>query len=100
MKLERLEKLNKIVEKILEDDRYARENDVYLTLKVIQKIYPEDIGNTFENVMMKISGQKLSFESITRCRRKIQENRPELKDRKTAEIRDSEQIEFIEFNRN
>lgn len=41
----------------------------------------------------------ISFESITRARRKVQNKYPELKDREMAEIRDREQEEYIKYSK-
>ena len=40
-----------------------------------------------------------SFESVTRCRRHIQEQMPELKDKETAEARQNEQYEFYKYSK-
>lgn len=40
-----------------------------------------------------------SLESITRCRRKIQEQNPELRDAAADKVRAEEEQEFIEYSR-
>lgn len=99
MKIERLRKLEKTVEDILRKDKLARKDDCYLILEVIRRIYPFEVGKTFANVMFNAKSKGISFESITRARRKIQKKYPELKDDETAELRDAEQEEYVKFSR-
>ena len=99
MKLPRLIKLREIVEEILRKDTLARVNDSYLILKVIEKLYPDEIGKSFAQVMFSAGIRGVSFESITRVRRKIQQKHPELRDEETATYRNEEQEEYIQFSR-
>lgn len=99
MKKAELQSLKKVVEEILEKDKLARKDDCYLILEVIRKLYPFEVGKTFANVMFNAKSKGISFESITRVRRKIQKRYPELKDKETAELRDVEQKEYIEFSK-
>lgn len=39
----------------------------------------------------------ISFESITRCRRKVQEERPELRDKETINYRSKKKKEYLNF---
>ncbi len=57
MKLEKLMRLDKIVEQILKEDPLAREDDCYLILKVVQKTHPDLVGTTFANVMIRYALQ-------------------------------------------
>lgn len=54
-------------------------------------------GTTFANVMFNAKNRKLNFESIRRCRQRIQAKRPELKDTKTADARYEEQNEYERY---
>ena len=99
MKIARLKNLEKIVTEILQDDELARKDDCYLILEVIRKLYPFEVGKTFANVMFNAKSKGISFESITRARRKIQRKFPELKDKEISEIRNAEQDEYIEFSK-
>lgn len=99
MKKVRLKKLTEVVEEILRTDELARKDDCYLILEVIRRIYPFEIGKTFANVMLGAQEKGISFEGITRARRKVQQKYPELKDRKTEEIRKKEEEEYREFSR-
>lgn len=77
----------------------AREDDCYLILQVITKLYPNEICKMFTTVMFNAKRKGISFESITRCRRKIQEKNPELRDEVTAKKRDEKQKEYIKYSR-
>ena len=99
MKIARLKNLEKTVEEILRTDKLAQKDDCYLILEVIRKIYPFEVGKTFARVMFDAKSKGISFESITRARRKLQKKYPELKDEETAEIRDKEQQEYIEYSK-
>lgn len=77
----------------------AREDDCYLILQVITKLYPNEICKMFTTVMFNAKSKGISFESITRCRRKIQEKNPELRDKKTTEKRKEKQREYIKYSR-
>ena len=43
MKVNKLKNLEKIVEGIIRNDKLAREDDCYLILKVVEKIYPNEV---------------------------------------------------------
>lgn len=94
-----LKRLEEIVEEILRNDQLAREDDCYLILQVISKIYPYEIGKRFETVMFNAKNKGISFESITRCRRKLQERNPELRDEKTVKKRNEKQKEYIKYSK-
>ena len=78
MKLYKLISLEKTVEEILRKEPLAREDDCYLIFKVVQRTNPELAGATFANVMFNAKAKGISFESITRARRKVQRKHPEL----------------------
>ncbi len=94
-----LKRLEEIVEEILRNDQLAREDDCYLILQVISKIYPYEIGKRFETVMFNAKNKGISFESITRCRRKLQERNPELRDEETVKKRNEKQKEYIKYSK-
>ncbi len=98
MKLGKLLQVEKIVEEILRKEELTRVDDCFLILRVIQKMYPEFTGRSFAYVMMNGKKHGISFESITRARRKVQKKHPELVDKKTEETREAEQLEYMEFN--
>ena len=97
--MQKLIKVEEVVEQILRQDKYSRNNDIYLILKYITKVYPYEVGKRFEEAMTNVSKKGLSFESITRARRKIQNKYPELKNDKVANFRDKKQKEYIEYKK-
>lgn len=97
MKINKIKNVEKIVKEILEKDELARRDDCYLILKVIEKLYPMEVGKTFYSVMIGATSKGISFETITRARRKIQSKNPWLKDEEISKIRDEEQKEYIEY---
>ena len=88
-------RIKKAVYEILQEDEYARKDDNYLILKVIQKLEPDLIGTTFVNVMTRIKFRGISFEGITRARRKFFEEHPELKEEKAETARRKKEEEYI-----
>lgn len=97
MKLDKLIKLDKLVEEILKEDKLARKDDCYLILKVVQSTHPNLAGTTFANVMFNAKSKGISFESITRARRKVQQRNPELINEEVEGIRQAEQLEYMEY---
>ena len=95
----KLNKISNIVLRVLEENQEARKNDFVLYGYVCDKlgvITNFDFRTTLQNSFM--FGLP-SFESITRARRKLQAQYPELKDSRTAKIRAEEQEEYREFAR-
>lgn len=81
---------------ILWQDELARKDDCYLIMRVVQEIEPELAGQTFANVMTEAKYKGISFESITRARRKYMNDHPELKDAKTEKARREEEEVYRE----
>ena len=81
---------------ILEHYPTARENDRWLIKVLYQKFYNVHFYDAFGDVVM---NEKLpSFESIRRCRQKIQEEDESLRGGKESEkARLEKQVEYIEF---
>lgn len=100
MKTHKLIKLTETIKEILEQDELARKDDCYLVLKVLERTHPQEVGKTFAQVMLNAKKNKINFESIRRCRQKVQEKHQNLKDSKTAEARFEEQSEYQRFARN
>ena len=61
--------IKKTVYKILQEDEYARANDGYLIMRVVQELEPDLAGTAFVNVMNNLSFKGISCETITRKRR-------------------------------
>ena len=49
--------------------------------------------------MFNAKNKGISFESITRCRRKLQEKNPELRDEETVRKRNKKQEEYIKYSK-
>ena len=90
--------IGKVVNKILVEDAYARKDDDFLMLKVVQELRPDIAGTTFANVMLNLKNcskdKQISLESITRARRKWQEENPELKDSEAENARRIEEENY------
>ena len=97
--MKKLKKLEVIVEEILRNDELSRKDDCYLILQVVRRLYPYDVGEKFETVLFNAKNKGISFESITRIRRKLQEKNPELKDEETAKKRNIIQNEYIKYSK-
>lgn len=90
-----MKKLETIVKTLLEDYPIMRGNDNALIAGVFWLIDPELMKMSFKEVL-KMKGLP-SFESITRARRKVQENNPILTDEKSRKIRQKEEREYREY---
>lgn len=87
------------VKEALINNKEARGDNFILYAEVLRKFASID-RLTFEEVCLYHKRLGIpSLETITRCRRKIQERCPELKDEKAAEIREKEELEFEEYSR-
>lgn len=88
----------KMTRKILLEEPYSRENDGYLIKRVIEELEPDLYKKDFKKIMDNIQYTGISFESITRARRKFFEENPNLKVKK-AEIarREKEEEYFLEY---
>lgn len=90
--------IKKTVYKILSNEPYSRENDGYLIMRVIQELEPAMFKNDFEEVMQNLRVKGISFEGITRARRKFFEENPNLKIKKAEEARRKKEEEyFLEY---
>ena len=97
--MKKLLRIEEIVEQILREDIYSRSNDIYLILRYVLKVYPYEAGKKFEKVMTNMEKKGLSFESITRARRKIQNKYPEKKKKKISNFRYEKQKDYIDYSR-
>lgn len=89
-------KVKKVVYKILQEYELAREDDCYLIMRVVEILEPHLSATAFTTVMMNLKYKGISFESITRARRKFFEENPEYKPMKITEIRKKEEQKYIE----
>lgn len=89
--------LEPVVEEVLKTNESARKDDFILIEKVIEKlgINPEI---SFKSILLFHNELNVpSFETITRCRRKLQEKYPELKDEETALFREEKVEDFVQY---
>ena len=92
--------IKKTVYRILEQDSYARTDDNYLIMRVVQQLEPELAGTSFVNVMQGLKYKGISFEGITRARRKFLEEYPEFKDSEITLVREKEEENyFMEYSK-
>ena len=92
--------IKKTVYKILQEDSYAREDDNYLILRVVQELEPAIAGTAFSNVMQQLKFRGISFEGITRARRKFFEENPQLKVENVEKARrEKEEEYYLEYSR-
>lgn len=90
----------KMTRKILLEEPYSRENDGYLIRRVIEELESNLYKKDFEKIMDNIQFTGISFESITRARRKFFEENPNLKVEKTEIARrEKEQEYFLEYSK-
>ncbi len=88
--------LEPIIEEILITNPESRKDDFIVLYEVLKKFVDTDLPLRYVFKMHKELGVP-SLESITRCRRKIQERHIELKYRPTVEIREKEEKAFVDL---
>jgi len=94
----KLRELEPVVKTVLENYPDSRKNDNILILRVLSAMLPEIAQMTFQSVMLCRSQLGLPVdESITRCRRKLQNDFPELRDQHTTDLRVEEQEGYIKY---
>ena len=96
--MEKLKKITQIVLKILSEDEEARKNDMHLSLKVHEFIYPGIKDMPLHEVLDLINlGALPNWECIGRARRKMQERHPELRDEFVSDLRYAEEEKYRQF---
>lgn len=89
-----------IVYSILEKDKLAREDTMYLIQQTIIKMLDVNQGTAFGIVIQGMKYKGISFEAITRAKRKFLEEYPELVEEDAEQIRRQEQQEYeYEYSR-
>lgn len=84
----------------MQNDEYARGDDNYLILRVVQELEPSIAGTAFSNVMQQLSFRGISLEGITRSRRKFFEEYPSLKIEKAEKARrEKEEEYYLEYSK-
>ena len=79
--------IGRTTREVLLEEPYSRENDGYLIRRVIEILEPDLYKKDFKKIMDNIQFTGISFESITRARRKFFEENPNLKTEKTEKAR-------------
>lgn len=97
--MSRLNKLEPVVKKVLTEHEETRSDDFKLIFAVYRELdFFHTTKELFCEIMLNHKLYKLpSFESITRCRRKLQNDYPELANEKTKEKRLNETAEYIDY---
>ena len=92
--------IKRTVYKILAEDEYARANDNYLIVRVVQELEPNLAGTSFIQVMNNLNYKGISMEGITRARRKYFEEYPyEKVDKAEKARRKEEENYFMEYSK-
>lgn len=93
-----LQTIENVVLEVLEAYPNARKDDYILMYFVCRKMCKNVIPYSFGSVLLDHKELKLpNWKSIERARRKIQANRPDLVNAKTAAIRHEEEKEYIDY---
>lgn len=90
-----------IVKNILETNKEARENDNLLYIEVVYAINPNLVTSNFRYVFENARDLGIPpFESVSRSRRKLQEQHEELRaSKKMQEAREDKQEEILDYVR-
>ena len=89
-----------VVYSILRKDKLAREDTMYLVQQTIMQMLDVNQGTAFGIVIQGMKYKGISFEAITRAKRKFLEEHPDLVDDDTEKIRKQEEQEYeYEYSR-
>ena len=89
-----------VVYSILRKDKLAREDTMYLVQQTIMQMLDVNQGTAFGIVIQGMKYKGISFEAITRAKRKFLEEHPDLVDDDTEQIRrQEEQKHEYEYSR-
>lgn len=92
--------IKKTVYKILEKDKLAREDDWYLIQQTLMKMLDCNQGTAFGQVLNGMKVQGISFEAITRQRRKFLEENPQYRVQSVEKARrEEEENYYLEHSR-
>ena len=84
-----------IVYSILRKDKLAREDTMYLIQQTIIRMLDVNQGTAFGIVIQGMKYKGISFEAITRAKRKFLEEHPDLVDDDTEQIRSRKQRQIL-----
>lgn len=101
MKIDELYTLTTLVESMLIKYPHARNSDAILYVKVVEYINPQAGRMTFDHVMYYLKDLGLpTIESVGRCRRKLQAEKPELwSDKRIQKYREENERVFEDYAR-
>lgn len=88
--------IKKTVYKILDKDNLAREDTMHLIQETLVEMLPCKRETNFEKVIQEMKLKGISFEAITRAKRKFLEEHPELISKTEEKIRNMEEECYIE----
>lgn len=92
--------IKKTVYKILETDKLAREDTWYLIQQTLIEMLPCNQGTALINIIQGMRYKGISFEAITRQKRKFFEEYPEFLTDEIEDIRRSEEDKYhFEFSK-
>lgn len=96
-----LKQISTLVKQILIEDETARNSDMFLYLKVCEKLNPSVLEKPFWLVISSLKTFKLpNFETVRRTRQKLQADFPELASaERIKEKRTEKEQEFRDFAR-
>ncbi len=99
--MNKLNQTSALVKQILTDDETARNSDMFLYLKVCEKLNPSALEKPFWLVLSSLKTFKLpNFETVRRSRQKLQADFPELaSSERIKEKRTEKEQEFREYAR-
>ena len=92
-----IKQIQNVVKKDIIVDEISRNNDNHLICETMRRM-GFNIERSFKDVMN--DNLTPSFESITRARRKLQQEHPNLKDNYVAQLRVQQEEIYREFSRN
>lgn len=91
-----ISKVEQLVERALRDNEETRKDDFVLYYEVVKQIVNPDIS--LKGALLNHKKLDLPpFETVSRCRRKLQERDNTLKDNETAMKREAQEQEFIDY---
>lgn len=86
--------IKNVVYTILEQDELAREDTWYLIEQTVMQMLPCNQGTAFGQVLQGMKYKGISFEAITRHKRKFLKKNPQLVTAKNEEIRRNEELAY------
>ena len=94
----RINVIEPLVEEALINNKSCRGDNFILYLEVLKKFIDTDLS--LKDVFLHHRELGIpALETITRCRRKLQEKNPELRDEAVAKVREQEQENYIDYSR-